>query len=131
MQTARQGDGRYACAEKGARPGAKPDDARKSRARRGLDRSPRRVGVAHFGERLVCNQEVAGSIPVVSTRNPISFPPGKPRLDSSPGINAALCGRGAMRFIPRMTTRRWIVAAAVTEIGLIIGGGVWLKQRRE
>src|SRR5262249_5182411 len=31
--------------------------------------------------------------------------------------------------LPRMTTRRWIVAVAV--IGLMIGGGVLLKQRRD
>jgi hypothetical protein len=30
--------------------------------------------------------------------------------------------------LPRMTTRRWMVA--VVMIGLMIGGGVWLKQRR-
>ena len=33
--------------------------------------------------------------------------------------------------LPRMTTRRWIVAVAVAVIGLTIGGGVWLKQRRD
>jgi hypothetical protein len=31
--------------------------------------------------------------------------------------------------LPRMTTRRWMVAVAV--IGLMIGGGVLLKQRRD
>ena len=30
----------------------------------------------------------------------------------------------------RMTTRRWIIGA-VAVIGLMIGGGVWLKQRRD
>ena len=33
----------------------------------------------------------------------------------------------------RMTTRRWMIAVAVIGlmIGLMIGGGVWLKQRRD
>jgi hypothetical protein len=31
--------------------------------------------------------------------------------------------------IPRMTTRRWMVAVAV--IGLLVGGGVRLKRRRD
>ena len=31
--------------------------------------------------------------------------------------------------VPRMTTRRWMIAVAV--VGLVIGGGVWLKQRRD
>ena len=34
-----------------------------------------------------------------------------------------------MRRIPRMTTRRWMIAVAA--IGLMIGGGVWLEQRRD
>jgi hypothetical protein len=33
--------------------------------------------------------------------------------------------------LPRMTTRRWMVAVAVAVIGLTIGGGVLLKQRRD
>ncbi len=34
--------------------------------------------------------------------------------------------------LPRMTMRRWmVVVAAVGLIGLIMGGGVWLKQRRD
>ena len=33
--------------------------------------------------------------------------------------------------LPRMTTRRWMVTVAVAVIGLTIGGGVWLKQRRD
>jgi hypothetical protein len=31
--------------------------------------------------------------------------------------------------LPRMTTRRWMIAVAA--IGLMIGGGVWLEQRRD
>jgi hypothetical protein len=31
--------------------------------------------------------------------------------------------------LPRMTTRRWMVVMAA--IGLVIGGGVLLKQRRD
>jgi hypothetical protein len=31
--------------------------------------------------------------------------------------------------LPRMTTRRWLIAVAA--IALLIGGGVWLKQRRD
>ncbi len=35
--------------------------------------------------------------------------------------------------LPQMTTRRWIIVVAVIGlmIGLMIGGGVWLKQRRD
>jgi hypothetical protein len=36
--------------------------------------------------------------------------------------------------LPRMTTRRWIIVVAVIGlmvIGLMLGSGVWLKQRRD
>ena len=33
--------------------------------------------------------------------------------------------------LPRMTTRWWMVLVAGAVIGLTIGGGVWIKQRRD
>ena len=41
--------------------------------------------------------------------------------------------QGGDHATPRMTTRRWMIAVAMVGIvlGIVLGGGVWLKQRRD